>query len=472
MVKQQRIRKLNNHSYAGGPVLYWMNRDIRAEDNWALLYAQELALENKVPLLVVYNLDPGFLGGGLRQHSFKVDALESVQKVLTIKNIPFFLITGENTEKSLVSFVKNKKVGVLVTDFFPLRLPRLWVEHVRKNTEVPIYGVDAHNIVPVWIASSKQEYGAYTLRPKLHKLLPEYLEDFPALKKHPHKFSGSVPEINWPKILNDKNVDQSVPAVTWIKSDHSSAKKELQNFIKNKLSWYGEKRNDPNLDAQSNLSPYLHYGILSSQAIALEIIKYAKTPIENILHESKNKAKVNLGKTLTLLDNAGAYLEELIVRRELSDNFCFYNLDYDNVAGFPDWATKSHAKHASDKREFVYTKKQFENAKTHDPLWNAAQKEMLITGKMHGYMRMYWAKKILEWTVSPKEAMITSIYLNDKYELDGRDPNGYAGIAWSIGGVHDRAWFERPVFGQIRYMNSNGCAGKFNTKTYTAKWLK
>ena len=158
------------------------------------------------------------------------------------------------------------------------------------------------------------------------------------------------------------------------------------------------------------------------------------------------------------------------MRRELADNFCFYNEEYDSIECFPDWAKKTHEKHKNDPREFLYTKKQFEQGKTHDELWNACQNQMMQTGKMHGYMRMYWAKKILEWTKNREEAMNIAIYLNDTYELDGRDPNGYAGIAWSIGGVHDRAWFERPVFGQIRYMNYNGCKSKFDVISYIKKW--
>ncbi len=165
-----------------------------------------------------------------------------------------------------------------------------------------------------------------------------------------------------------------------------------------------------------------------------------------------------------------AFLEELIVRRELSDNFCYYNPDYDTTKGFHNWAKQSHSEHCNDERDFTYSLAQFEQAKTHDNLWNAAQKEMVKTGKMHGYMRMYWAKKILEWTKSPEQAMEFSIYLNDKYSLDGRDPNGYAGIAWSIGGVHDRAWGTRPVFGKIRYMNYNGCKRKFDVEGYIEKF--
>ena len=188
-----------------------------------------------------------------------------------------------------------------------------------------------------------------------------------------------------------------------------------------------------------------------------------KDLVDMVLHEQKNGS----GKDAT---SVTAIIEELIVRRELADNFCFYNPQYDSVEGFPEWAQKTLAEHAHDPREFAYTKKQFEDAKTHDELWNAAQREMTIHGKMSGYMRMYWAKKILEWTPSPKDALRIAIYLNDKYEIDGRDPNGYVGMAWSIGGVHDRPWFTRPIFGTVRYMARSGCEKKFDVEKYITQW--
>jgi deoxyribodipyrimidine photo-lyase len=157
------------------------------------------------------------------------------------------------------------------------------------------------------------------------------------------------------------------------------------------------------------------------------------------------------------------------VRRELSDNFCYYNQDYDHFQGFPEWARKTLDDHRGDEREYLYPLEEFEAARTHDPLWNAAQLEMVQRGKMHGYLRMYWAKKILEWTASPEEAQEVAIFLNDRYELDGRDPNGYVGIAWSIGGVHDRAWKERPIYGKVRYMSYKGAAGKFDVQAYIDK---
>jgi deoxyribodipyrimidine photo-lyase len=296
--------------------------------------------------------------------------------------------------------------------------------------------------VPCFYVSQKQEFGAYTIRPKIHKHLLEFLDEFPKLKKMKTSSLLSSNKIEWEKVFASLNVDENVKPVSWLKPGEKAAHKTLKEFIENKLDKYVELRNDPNADVLSNLSPYLHFGQISAQRIALIVSGLGNHP------------------------SAESFLEELIVRRELSDNFCYYNSDYDSFKGFPEWAKKTLSAHKKDEREFIYSLKKFEEAKTHEDLWNAAQMQLVSTGKLHGYMRMYWAKKILEWSKSPEEALKISIYLNDKYELDGRDPNGYTGCAWAIGGVHDRAWAERPVYGKIRYMNRNGSKRKFDIVKY------
>jgi deoxyribodipyrimidine photo-lyase len=411
-------------------------------DNWALLFAQELAIKQKTPLSVIFCLVPQFLNATIRQYGFMIKGLQEIEKNLNKKNIPFFLLTGL-PEVEVHKFVNGYEIGTMVTDFSPLRINKGWKESVMKNIDIPFYEVDAHNIIPCWTSSLKQEYGARTLRPKLQRLLPEYLEDFPSLKKHPYHWKEKISIIDWRKSLKTLDVDLTIQAVEWIKPGEKAAYQTMQKFFKNKLSLYEKQRNDPIRDGQSNISPYLHFGQISPQRVALEAFK--------ISADKKSR---------------DAFLEELIVRRELSDNFCFYNANYDNFEGFPAWAKKTLNEHRNDRRKYLYTPEQFENALTHDELWNAAQMEMVKKGKMHGYMRMYWAKKILEWTESPEQAMEIAVYLNDRYELDGRDPNGYAGIAWSIGGVHDRAWNSRPVFGKIRYMSYNGCKSKFDINKY------
>jgi deoxyribodipyrimidine photo-lyase len=447
MINEKRIRLLQKGIETNGPVVYWMSRDQRVHDNWALLFAQQLAIEKKKSLVVVFNLVPDFLEATIRQYGFMLKGLQEVEKELSKYNIPFFLTRGK-PEEELPKILKNINASILVSDFDALKIKRIWKRDVAKQISIPFYEVDTHNIVPCLHVSDKLEFAAYTLRPKIHKALIEFMDEFPKLKKI-GKSEISFDRIDWKIIQNSLKINLDVKEVDWIKPGETSALKSLENFLKNKFDKYNDLRNDPTKDGQSNLSPYLHFGQISAQRIALETER---------LNGNKESAKF--------------FLEELIVRRELADNFCYFNKNYDSFDGFHDWAKTSLNEHRKDEREFVYTLKQFEQAKTHEDLWNAAQMEMATTGKMHGYMRMYWAKKILEWTKSPEDALKIAIYLNDKYELDGRDPNGYTGIAWSIGGIHDRPWFERPVYGKIRYMNRNGAEKKFDIKAYIGKYQK
>ena len=421
-----------------------MSRDQRVHDNWALLFGQQLALENKLPLAVIFNLVPHFLEATIRQYGFMLKGLKELADELERYNISFFLLLGK-PESEIPKFIKNNNVSVLISDFDPLKIKRIWKREVAKKNQIPFYEVDAHNIVPCLHVSNKLEFAAYTIRPKINKALIEFLDEFPPLKKM-KKSELSFDKVDWEKVTQSLNIDFTVAEVDWIKPGEKAAMKCLKNFLENKFEDYYQHRNDPNKDAQSNLSPYLHFGQISAQRIALETQRF---------RGNKESEK--------------SFLEELIIRRELSDNFCYYNPMYDSFDGFHDWAKTSLNEHRKDEREFIYSVKEFEFAKTHEDLWNAAQKQLLTTGKLHGYLRMYWAKKILEWSKSPEEALKIAIYLNDKYELDGRDPNGYTGCAWSIGGVHDRPWFERAVYGKIRYMNRNGAKNKFNIDAFIKK---
>ena len=442
-MNSKRVRILKDGSVNFGPVALWMSRDQRVYDNWALLFAQSLALKQGIPLCVIFCLAPDFLGATTRQYRFMLKGLSEVEVNLAKKNIPFFLLAGL-PEDEIPKFIRKFRISALVKDFDPLSVKRKWSDAVIKKTDIPVYEVDAHNIVPCWIASSKREFGAYTIRPKIHRVLTEFLDEFPQLKKHTVPWRDAVTRPDWAGSIQTLRVTY-IPEINWIKPGENAASRLLKDFIQKKLSSYPVQRNDPTEDGQSNLSPYVHFGQISAQRIALEVSES---------HIDKNARE--------------AFLEELIIRRELADNFCFYTDGYDKFEAFPEWAKKTLHEHREDKREYLYTSDEFECALTHDDLWNAAQMEMRERGKMHGYLRMYWAKKILEWTESPEQAMAVAIYLNDKYELDGRDPNGYAGIAWSIGGVHDRAWGERHIFGKIRYMSYQGCKSKFDVKKYIA----
>lgn len=447
MIDPRRIYSLNDRPAVAGPVLYWMSREQRVADNWGLYHSQQLALEQNQPLLVVFTLADSFLEATLRQYGFMLRGLDQVGHRLAELDIPFVILLGE-PERSIVSFVEENGIGCVVTDFDPLRIKRLWREGAAVKSAIPFIEVDGHNIVPCRVASVKREYGAYTLRPKLKRLLPEFLVPMPKVIRHPFAWvqAGTLSrQFVAEQFLAELPIDPSVAEVSDFIPGEDAAADALIDFIENRLDGYAIRRNNPVLDGQSGLSPWLHFGQLAPQRVALSVARLGGGP------------------------DVEALLEELIVRRELADNFCLHCSAYDTLDAAPDWARRTLEKHRHDPRPWLYSLTELEQAATHDPLWNVAQQEMAQTGKMHGYLRMYWAKKILEWSASPEEAFASAVYLNDRYSLDGRDPNGYAGIAWSICGVHDRAWGERSIFGSIRYMSFDGCKRKFDVSGYISR---
>jgi deoxyribodipyrimidine photo-lyase len=334
-----------------------------------------------------------------------------------------------------------------VTDCGYLRIQREWREKVAAQLECPLCQVETNVVVPVHHASAKEEWSAATLRKKITPLLDRFL--VPLQEKKPGRSSFSL-EIGYDtdpaaeSFLEKNTAGGDGPHRLPWQGGEQAAHELLDRFIRERLDRYAAERNDPNAHTLSGMSPYLHFGQISPLDIALRVLA-------------------------TGHPDAGVYLEELIVRRELAANFVFYNSGYDSYEGLPVWARKTLGDHAGDPREYIYTFEEFEDARTHDPYWNAAQDEMRYTGKMHGYMRMYWGKKILEWSESPEEGFRIALVLNNRYELDGRDPNGFAGVAWCFG-KHDRAWQERPVFGKIRYMNANGLKRKFDADRYV-DWI-
>ncbi|KAI1235905.1 Deoxyribodipyrimidine photo-lyase, partial [Lamprotornis superbus] len=464
--------------------------------NWAFLYAQRLALKQELPLHVCFCLVPRFLEATIRHYGFMLRGLQEVAQVqpghvpagwdrapgeggrqihpfsrwwlggvcravncptaisLSLQecaelNISFHLLLGY-AKDVLPTFVAEHGVGGLVTDFSPLRLPRQWVEDVKEQLpdDVPFAQVDAHNIVPCWVTSPKQEYSARTIRGKIHAQLPEFLTEFPPVVHHPYPPSCPAEPIAWEACYSSLQVDHTVKEVEWATPGTAAGMAVLKSFIAERLKSFSTHRNDPNKAALSNLSPWLHFGQVSTQRAILEVQKHRRN----------------------YKDSVDAFVEEAVVRRELAENFCYYNENYDSVQGAYDWAQTTLKLHAKDKRPYLYSLQELEQGATHDPLWNAAQLQMVWEGKMHGFLRMYWAKKILEWTRSPEEALQFAIYLNDRYELDGRDPNGYVGCLWSICGIHDQGWAERPIFGKIRYMNYAGCKRKFDVDQFERRY--
>jgi len=452
-VNKNRVRTLKyaqGEPRARGPVAYWMSRDQRATDNWALLHAQDLALERSAPLAVVFCLAPAFPGAALRHYDFMLAGLAETAADLRKINIPFFLLCGDPVDR-IPRFIEQHHVCAVVADFDPLRIKRQWKQTVAGRITIPLLEVDAHNIAPCWAASHKREYGAYTIRPKINRTLDDFFVEFPKLRTHPVSWRNMPAPPDAGKALAWLKPDAAVSPGDTFTPGPAAGARALGAFIKNRFADYAARRNDPNAGATSGLSPWLHFGHLAPQRAALEIKKAAAGNPD-------------------LEQSAAAFLEELIVRRELSDNYCLHNESYDSLKSIPGWARDTLDAHRGDTRAYVYSREQWEAAATHDPLWNAAQRQMMRTGAMHGYMRMYWGKKILEWSACPDEAFDTAVFLNDRYALDGRDPNGYTGIAWCLGGVHDRAWRERPVFGKIRYMNAAGCGRKFDVRAYVEQW--
>ncbi|MGW8195725.1 MAG: deoxyribodipyrimidine photo-lyase [Desulforhopalus sp.] len=424
-----------------GPVVYWMSRDQRAVDNWALLWAQQQATERRKGLLVVFCMITDYPGATFPHYLFMLKGLEILRGTLKRLNIEFTVLQG-SPEKILPPFLHQIDAHVLVSDFDPLTIKQQWKEQLMKKLAVPFYEVDTHNIIPAWITSDKKEYAAYTIRPKIQRLLDDYLTDIPTITRNPFK-SGSVScEVDFDLLIKSVK-DRQNHRDNWCEPGEHAAQKAAESAVEHTLANYPSERNNPCVAGQSGLSPYLHFGHLSAQRLAWLVSE------AEIAREAKK-----------------TFLEELIVRKELADNFCLYEPSYDSFAGFPQWARKTLNEHRDDRRDHLYSFREFEEGQTHEELWNACQYDLTRSGKLHGYLRMYWAKKILEWTPDPETALRYAITLNDRYSLDGRDPNGYAGIAWAIGGVHDRAWRDRPVFGKVRYMNEAGCRRKFDVDGY------
>ena len=431
---------------AGGEyVLYWMQQSQRPWYNHALEYAIEEANKLSKPLVVAFGISQNYPGANLRHYQFMFEGLRYTKSEIEKRGARFVI---QLKEPANLAIELAKKACILIGDKSYLRPGRSWREMVRQNVRCAYVEVESDIIVPVEAASVKEEFSAGTIRRKINRLLKEYLVEVAAQKIKVPSQKLKINEFDISdidKALIKLKIDTSVKPVREFVGGQGQALARLRDFIENKLADYAEGRNDPNKDAISNMSPYLHFGQISALQIALEVMKV----------KGKN-------------ENKEAYLEELIVRRELAANFCYYNRNYDNYDSLPSWAKTTLEFHKKDKRSHTYSLEQLELGQTYDPYWNAAQLQMVITGKMHGYMRMYWGKKILEWTRRPEKAYEAAVYLNDKYNIDGRDFNGYAGIAWCFG-KHDRAWANRWVFGKVRYMNDKGLERKFDAKAYAQK---
>ncbi len=440
----ERIKLINKNplNIKGKFVVYWVQTGLRIDYNYSLLFSIKKANELNLPLLVVFGLRDNYYWSNLRQYLFLKQGLIEYKKNLEYLGINFF-IKKINSIDELINIFNQS--AILVCDFGYLKGQRLDRLNLLKKINIPFYEIENDVFIPTRILSSKKVNFAREIRAKIFSSLPYFNKDFylEELKIKTKIFNQSLEEIN--AIFNDLKIDTTVKSINFIGGE-SQADLILNIFLKEKLAYYKKYRSDPSKDFQSNLSPYLHFGFISSVKIVNRVLKKYALNDENVK----------------------SFFNELLNWRELAKNFVYYENNYNNWQNLPRWVINSLDKHLKDKRDYLYNLIQLEKGETHDIYWNSAQKEMVLTGKMHNYMRMYWAKKVIEWTTDWRQAYQWLIYLNDKYELDGRDANGYAGIAWSFG-QFDHPWFERKIFGVVRYMNDKGLERKFDIKKYVEK---
>ena len=437
-----RVRPLNDQPVrAGGRyVLYWCRWNRRVESNHALLYAAGVANRLKLPLVCFERLSCAYPTANDRFHTFVLEGVEEFGAALGKLGIPYvFHLPRKKTRGDATTRAMFVGAAAVVTDDCLRETPRL---------DVQLLAVDASCVVPV-SAIGARSYAAYSLRPRIHRLLPEFLQDLPEVvvrERCRERFTGMHTVVTAGKIAGlvaECELDHTVRPSTTFRGGRKAAEAMLARFLEERLRRYARDKNEPSLHATSDLSPYLHYGHISALEVALAVKRHAA--------EHKLIAE--------------EFLEELIVRRELAFNFTRYAAGYDSLGALPDWARKTIAEHRGDRREYVYSREQFEAAATHDELWNATQKELRLRGKVHGYYRMYWGKKIIEWSASAEEAYATMLGLHDRYALDGDDPNTYGNILWCFG-LHDRPWPERAIYGTIRCMVRSGMERKTNVKAY------
>lgn len=422
-----------------------MQSSQRVHYNFALSYALYMANKLDKPLIVFFGVDSSFPEANMRHYYFMLEGLKETSVLLQEIGIKT-IIRNISPEKGVVELSEDSCFTVVDKGY--LNRLKLWYKFAAIRVSCPLVQVEDNVVIPLEEASGKAEYSAATLRPKICKKRSLFMS--PSIELEPNRDSlglelDSLDLNDLEKVLSELRADSAVARTKHFKGGTSKAIVNLESFIRHRLSDYSDLRNDPMADCQSNLSPYLHFGQISPIYAALKI---SDAPVSQSAKE--------------------VYLDELIVRRELAMNYVHYNSNYECFSALPDWAQKTLWTHRNDEREYTYSLKELENAETHDPYWNAAQNEMRTKGKMHGYMRMYWGKKFIEWSENPETAFKHALYLNNKYELDGRDPNGYAGIAWCFG-KHDRPWKERPIFGKVRYMNENGLRRKFDADRYVEK---
>ncbi len=425
-----------------------MNR--RTTANHALAHAIHLANQLKLPVLFYEGLTYSYRQANDRIHRFVLEGVPDTAAALETMGIGYvFYLRQTPQQPNDILYRLASKAAALVTDDYPTFIAAAHNARVPQKLDIPYLAVDSSCVIPM-SKFEKREYAAYTIRPKIQRLLPSYLKPFEMPRPH-FRWKAPIPEFHVPvhadqfaALVAACAIDHSVPASTTFRGGATEARRRLRSFLTRNLKRYAKERNQPAAHATSNLSPYLHFGMIGALEVAVEVQSWA--------------AEHDLSSV--------EYLEEMIVRRELAFNFARYaGEQVESLSCLPDWVRHTLAAHAGDERDPQYTRAQLEAAATYDDIWNATQKELLLRGKIHGYYRMYWGKKIIEWSPTYQEALDTMIFLHDRYALDGRDPNTYTGILWCFG-LHDRPWVERPIFGMLRYMSYDGIKRKTDVASY------
>lgn len=446
-----RVRRGNERDFRPGVkyVLYWAQMNRRVDANHALAFAAREANRLGLPLLVYESVTCTYPYANDRLHTFLLEGVPDTAAALAKLGIGYcFYLRRTRRDPNDVLYRLAAQAAAVVTDEYPTFVAREHNASVPAKLDVPYLLVDSCGVIPL-ARFEKREYAAYTIRPKIRRMLEGCLKPAPEVRVE-HRWRLPVPAWHTevtaaaiPDLVAACDIDHSVKPSLSFRGGSHAALRHLDHFLRNNLRRYAKDRNEPAAHATSDLSPYLHFGHISALEVALTARGYA----------AEHKLI------------ADEYLEELIVRRELAFNYARFVDRPDCLQNLPNWALETLRKHAADRRDPAYGREEFEFARTHDPLWNACQKEMLLRGKIHGYYRMYWGKKIIEWSPTCQDALETMVYLHDKYALDGRDPNTYTNILWCFG-LHDRPWGERPVFGMVRYMSYDGMKRKTNTEAY------
>ncbi len=479
-----RIRQLNGAvpNADGRFVFYWMNAFRRAEWNFSLDRAVHWCLKLNRPLVVVETLSCGQRWDSDRHHRFVIDGMAENARRLDRPGVAYYALieTAQGlAEQAVVALART--ACVVVTDDFPLREHRVRIAAVAGRLGVLVEAVDSNGVLPLR-AADRIFPTAFSFRRFLQRTLRDHLLEFPQADpfktvRLPSCAPNQANEFDVPGAFTPTTLRAEQPTLAAIPLDHAvmpvgtkggikAAKGAWRRFLAGKVKEYAARRNHPDDDATSGLSPYLHFGHISAHEVFAELSAAENWNPGQLSPRASGSAEGWWGMS----PSAEAFLDELITWRELGYNMCAFSDDYDSFDSLPDWAKQTLEKHTADARDYVYTLEQFEKARTHDPLWNAAQRQLVREGRLHNYLRMLWGKKILQWTSTPREALAVMIHLNNKYALDGRDPNSYSGIFWVLG-RYDRAWGpERPVFGTVRYMCSRNTARKVRVKEYLRKF--